>query len=59
MYTAQTLVDHLLELKEKHGTLDVPIFGYLEDKHPIVYVDVFTDGVDEHLHSIDLNLSIS
>lgn len=56
--TAQDLLDELLAIKETYGTLDVPIGGFsyeLEDRFPLHMLDVFTDGEDEHLHSIDIN----
>lgn len=56
--TAQDLLDELLAIKETHGHLQVPINVYSCDqygRYPISLVDEFTDGEDEHLHSIDLN----
>ena len=58
--TAQDLFEQLLELKEKFGTLDVPLtlFSYDdEDRHQIDCVDIFYDNGNEELHSIDLNFA--
>jgi hypothetical protein len=57
--TAQDLLTALLEVKEKWGTLDVPInVFHSEDRHGITMLDLFTDNQikNERLHSIDINL---
>lgn len=56
--TAQELLDDLLWAKEKYGTLDVEIDVFLDgDRFNIDGVDIFEDGVDRHLSSMDLNTS--
>jgi hypothetical protein len=57
---ANDLLQELLKLEKEHGSLvGIPLYAYTEDKYPITLVDVFHDGEDSHLHSIDLNVYIS
>jgi hypothetical protein len=56
--TAQELFDKLLSIREQFGTLDVPVSIWMPDadRHELAEVDWFTDGAEQHLHSIDINL---
>ena len=56
--TAHEVFDKLLSIREQFGTLDVPITIWMPDadRSEFSEVDWFTDGAEQHLHSIDLNL---
>lgn len=56
---ANDLLQELKELEIEHGSLKgIPLYGFVNgNKGPIIEVDVFYDGEDQHLHSIDLNIS--
>lgn len=56
--TGQKLLDELLLIKEEYGTLDVEIdASWYGSRFSIDDFDIFTDGVDRHLYSLDLNIS--
>lgn len=56
--TGQKLLDELLLIKEEYGTLDVEIDAFWDgSRFSIDDFDIFTDGVDRHLYSLDLNIS--
>jgi hypothetical protein len=56
--TAETLLQRLLEIKADYGTLDVPINVWIQDsdRFQIAGTDVFTDGYEQLIHSIDIIL---
>jgi len=58
--TAETLLQRLLEIKAEYGTLDVPLNIWVQNTHDryqdIMSLDVFTDGYEQLIHSIDINL---
>lgn len=57
--TAQDLLYELYEIREMYGHLNVPIMIWHDHcRAPIVSLDTFTDGKDNHLHSIDINLPV-
>ncbi|MFP8488797.1 hypothetical protein ACKGJO_06815 [Gracilimonas sp. Q87] len=54
---AQEIKDQFDELFDEHQDLDVNVRMFIDHDHVynIGSIDVFNDGVDQHLHSIDLN----
>ena len=54
--TGEDLLKELLLVKEKYGTLDVPISIYFRnDRIELAELDVFIQGKRHELHSIDIN----
>lgn len=56
---AQELLNELLALKEKYGSLEgkqVTVFIDADNRIPIKELDVFLDRNDTVLHSIEINL---
>lgn len=56
---ANDLLQGLKELEIKHGSLiGIPLSAFVKgDRESILDIDPFYDGEDQHLHSIDLNIS--